>query len=245
MRIKIAVATVLTLFVSLSPVMALTRSDIREQVRYFINDATSTTTNTRWTDDVLNKRINIVQTDSAIWTRCLMGRVLITPVAEVSEYRMPDDLVTVDRVSYLSVTGSTISYRKLEWTTMSKMDIDKTNWEYVSASVPQWYYERRNLIGLHPKPSAAYCQARALKIDYYKVPDALDEDTDEPWDADYSLRGYHYLIVTGVVAMCKKDEGILNEYQAYQNEYMAQLSLMKEYINTKPDRGVQQIKITK
>jgi hypothetical protein len=232
---KTVLTAVFLLFLLCDIIFSLTRNEILEQIRYYVNDTTGTINTSRWTDDFLRKRIDIVQTEIAIFTKCLRGRCLITPIADQSEYRMPNNLITIDRVSFL-ISGSTIGYKKLDWASMVGMDRDVPHWENLSPGLPQYYYERRNFFGLKPKPARGYCAERAIKLDYYKKPDAMVDDADEPFDNDYSLRGYHQLIILGVVVMCKKDEYKWADVQYLQQEYMMWLNLMKEYIRTKPDR---------
>jgi len=239
--VKLGVILLLGLIALEMPVFALTRVEIKAEVRYCVRDTTSTVNNPRWSDDCLNNRVNIVQKEIALITNALKGRCLITPIAETQEYRMPNDLATIDRVSFF-VSGSTTAYKKLESVSMYALDRDIANWENMGSGLPRQYYERRNYIGLYPKPSSTYATSQALKIDYYKKPDDLILDTSEPWDGDYSLRAYHNLIVLGVSILCKKDEGNITEMQSLQSEYNVMLNLMKQYIATKPDEQ-QKIKI--
>ncbi len=190
------------------PSYALTRSEIRQEIRYDIRDTTDTVNiNNRFPDDILNSRINIVQDKIAAYTKCLRGRCLVTPVAETQEYRLPTDCVKVDRVAFINTSGSTTTYRRLEGRTLEGLDRDHFAWESRTSGLPQRYYVRRNLIGLDPKPSSTYAQSQSLKIDYFKKPTALDSDDDEPFDGDYSLRQYHDLVILGVVIMCKHSMG--------------------------------------
>lgn len=213
---------------------ATTRGEIRRQVRYDIQDTTDTVSiNTRFSDTILNVRINLVQEKITAETLCLYGRCFITPVAEQAEYRLPTDCLIVDRVSFLSITSSTSSYKKLDQWTLSGLDADVPAWEYASSGLPTKYYIRRNLIGLYYKPSSTYATARALKIDYYKKADDMTSDDDVPFDSDYSLTTYHNLVVLGTVIMCKRSMGV--DYSKEFAEYLAGLEIMKNNCRYNPD----------
>lgn len=222
---KLLIAIIGLLFCA-QAVFALTRSEIRYQIRYDIRDTTDTVNiNNLFSDDIINSRINIVQDEIVEYTKCLQGRCLITPIAETAECRMPSDLIAIDRVSYINTSGSTTTYRRLIGRHMFGLDEDYPAWESATSGLPREYYIRRNFIGLYPKPSSTYAQTKSFKLDYYKKADELDEDTDEPFDGDYSLIQYHKLIIKGVVIMCKSTMG--QDYTVDKAEYIADLERMK------------------
>ena len=218
-----------------SPAQCLTRGEIRTQVRWLVGDTeVSTTTNKqRWTDDIINARINIVQEEIARQTRCSYGRALSTPTAGIQEVLLPSDVLNIDRVTFISISGSTVAYRKLEGVTMPGLDRDNPTWESLPAGIPRYYYIRGQYIGLVPAPSSTYAVSKALKIDYYKKPAALTTDSCEPFDGDYALSAYHDLLIKGVVIMCRKDNG--QDASALIQEYYALIKQMGDEIRTRPD----------
>lgn len=230
---KILLSLAFCIFIT-SNLFALNTTQIEEQIRYQVRDTTDTVNNPRWSEDILLKRINIVQDDIVAFTKCLKGRCLVTPIAEYGEYRLPNDLLTIDRVTY-SISDSTTDHKRLTWMSLADLDIDKMTWEGIGSGLPREYYERRNYIGLYPKPSSTYATTKALKIDYWKKPEALSDDDDIPFDGDYSLYPYHDLIIIGVVIMCKKDEGSWQEVQVLQVEYAALLKSLHDYVLMRPD----------
>jgi hypothetical protein len=213
---------------------ALTLGEIRQQVRYDISDSTDTVNiNSVFTDTTLNARINMVVDQITSYTRCLKGRCLITPIAETQEYRLPEDCIAVDRVAFVSVAVSSTTYRKLVGREFVGLDVTYPTWESQGSGCPREYYIRRNLLGLYPKPSATYAQVRALKLDYYKRSAQMVSDSDEPFDGDYSLRQYHYLVITGVTVMCRRSLNI--DYSSLKSEFLADVAIMKESVKFAPD----------
>lgn len=228
----------LVTFLPFTRVSALTRGEVRTQIRYLINDTgVATATGTyRWSDNVLNARINIVQNEIVEVTRCLYSRHLTTAVAGVQEYDLPSDLMVIDRVAFLSIPGSTIAYRKLDWTSTTGLDRDIANWQSMGYGQPRYYYERGAKVGLYPIPSVSFSTYSALMIDYYKIPNQLTTDSDVPFDNQSNLSIYHSLIAKGVAAMCKLDDGKVAEYQILREEYRALMKEMRDAILTKPDK---------
>lgn len=220
---------------------ALQWSAIESQVRLQVADVEDTTNNNRYTSADLMARANMAQNDIAFITRCLYTQYSTATVADTQEYRKPPLLITIDRVSVVQST-TTAYWKKLNSNTMPGLDRDKMTWESYSAGPPTDYYERGDYIGLVPKPSSTYAYDTGLKIDYYKLPDEIDDDADEPFDGVYYLRPYHNLIVLGVVIMCKKDEGDWSAVQVLQAEYASMLNLMMESLRLKPDGRIQHIK---
>jgi hypothetical protein len=203
---KRLILVLLAIGVLTTSAFCLTGADLREQVRFRIQDTTSsvTTQDYSWSSDILNKRINIVQDLIVFRTRCLYGRSIIYSTASVQEYPMPSDCIMLDRVSF-SQNTSTTSYKKLAWYRLTGLDRDKGVWEGSAAGLPQNYYERNNFVGLYPKPSSTYAGTDTIKMDYYKKANSMDSDSAVPFDGVYSLYGYHNLIIEGVVILCLQD----------------------------------------
>lgn len=221
-----------------SACFGLTLSDIRSEVRRNVKDTTDTTNYTRWTDAVLTARINMVQKEVASYTRCCYNQYVTTPTAGTQEYAKPSDIITIDRVSYISYSSATANgqYKKVGWASMGMLDRDLVSWEYSADGLPRYYYERGEYIGLYPAPSTTYVSTGCLKIDYYCHPTDLSSDSDVPFNSDTDLYAYHSTIIPGVVAMCLKDMGDYAGAQASRAEYVDMMKFMKENILDRPDR---------
>lgn len=234
---KRLIAAVLVLFTAVSCALALDRGEIRDEIRNMVQDVSDNTNETRWSDATLNTRINMVQTEIEKVSRCTYGQYIATPTADTAEIAKPYDLIVIDRVTYISMTPANQQYKKLAWATINGLDRDFPTWEYQSSSNPRYYYERGDYIGLYPKPSSVYISTGCLKIDYYKYSDEMDEDSDIPFSGISDLFPYHDLIISGVVAMCLKDQKDLTGAQAYRSEYIDGMKYMKENLRDKPDYG--------
>ncbi len=232
---KKTVFTVLFLFLATIS-HALTLAEIRSEVRYAIKDSTKTVNTPRWTDDALNKKIDIIQRQIAVDTRCIYKEERSTPTANTSEYSMPTDCYIIDRVAYLSASSvtATMQYKKLEPWTLPGLDISyQTYWENLSAGLPTMYAEKGNSIVLVPKPSAVYCSTGAIKWDYFAIPETVSEDSDEPWNGLKNLYGYQYLIIRGVAISCLEDEGY--EISTKKQIYDVLIQRMTGALLDKPD----------
>lgn len=199
---------VLAILLFPSIVFGMTRSDIRDEVRLKIRDTSTTTANLRYTDAQLNKKIGFVEQEIAQATLPIYTKDLIDAVTGQIEYTISTDTIKIDKVVFL-ITSSTTSYKKLSNSTIQSLDNDKgLMWEGLPNGLPTNYYERGNVIGLIPAPSATYSTTNAIKVYYYKQPQGMGSDSDEPFDSIYSLRPYHYLIVLGASIKCKQDIGM-------------------------------------
>jgi len=230
--------TVLFLFSNL--VFGLTRGEIRTGIRYKIRDTTDTLNNDnpRWTDGILNQRINNAQDFIVGYTHCLYDKYLISPVTGQSEYNLPPGWTTIDRVSYMHTT-STSGYKKLTQSEQVNLDRDMQTWEIRTAGYPMYYYIRGSSIGIVPKPSGGYSHANALKIEYYKKPTDLTADTDIPFDGFYNLYIWHDLIECKVTAECLEDENKTTQADYLWKRFFMLLEIMKTETRWKPDYNPQ------
>lgn len=214
---------VISLFLVLCGIsQATTLSDIRSQVRYDIRDTTDTVNiDVRFSDTILNQRINIVQDYVVRYTKCLYTRNISTPVAGQQEYLLPSDCSAIDRVRF---TGSA---QRLVGRTLAGLDNEIPSWESTSAGIPRYYYRRGNNIGLYPAPSVTLATSGALKIDYFQKATAMTSDSDTIFNGDASLADYANVIIEGVDIMCLQT---MNEDTTkLENRYKFDLDSMKEW----------------
>ena len=217
---------------------ALTRGEIREQIRWTVGDVApqASTMTYRWSDDILNKRINIVQEEIASLTKCIVNRSTnVALIANQREYILPDDALNIIRVAFW-ITGSTASHKSLEWRSIGGLDNEMPFWETLAGGIPLKYYQRGKYIGLVPPPSSSYAATGNLKIDYVARPQPLSNDSDIPFNSDPYLYPYHKLIVLGVAIMCFTDDGNANMTAIIENKYYTLLNRMIEDVNYQPDK---------
>lgn len=220
---------------------AKTLEQIRWDIRYKINDSTNTVSSVKWSDAILNQRINDVQRNVCQYTRCIYVSSITTPVAETREYSKPPKCISIDRVSFLQ-TSSTSSYKKLEAATMGGLDVKFPTWEYNTSGRPLYYYERGAYIGFDRAVSSTYASTGAVKVDYFKYAEDMDSDDDIPFDGITYLELYHDVLVLGVSAMCLDDSNSAKA-AAVQSEYLAKVNLMLQSLQLKSDQQVQKITI--
>jgi hypothetical protein len=213
---------------------ALNLGEIRKEIRYGIVDTTDTVNSPRWSDSILNEFIDVAQKRIAMFTDCCYGRWTINPSTGIQEYSKPTDMYKIDMVRYMQ-TSSTYSYRRVDFKDFAALDRDiNTSWMNVSSGTPQFYYERGAYIGLYQKPSLSYSWTNALMIEGWKVPATMDDDSDIPWDADYSLTGFHFMIILDVVAKVKECEG--TSAADKKSEFWAMIDYFRRWVKSRPDR---------
>jgi hypothetical protein len=222
---------------------AKTLDELISAERYKLNDSTTASNSPTWSASELTTRNNYIQRQIAKYARCIYVSSITTPITDVKEYSKPPKCIVIDRVSYLQTT-STASYKKLEAITMGGLDVKLPTWENNSSGKPLYYYERGNKIGFERAISATYASTGAIKVDYYKYPDDMTTGTDYPFDGITDIVDlYSDIIVLGVVASCKEDEGKFNESQAILSQYIAGINSMIDTLNSKPDQSTQHISI--
>lgn len=223
---------------------------LRNHIRLLVKDTNSDTTKRRWSDAILNERINIAQDEVIKYTRCLESRITMDTVANTKEYQLPANCVVVERVAYsiytstYGVNSSTAGYKRLIYVTIAGKDKDVlSGWEATSASNPTEYYIRGStIIGLHPTPSSSYAGSNRLQIDYTINASSMTNDTDIPFNGSNQLYNYHSIIMSHVVAYCKYDENDLNSFSLWLQKFNAECEFMRKDILNIPDRYGQQIK---
>jgi len=200
--------TAIFVAVLFSPAVASTLGELRNDIRYHIIDTTTTSRTTRYSDSILNYRINQAAREIARASLPTYTTKLISPTTNQQEYTISTDTAKVDKVVY-QINSTTDSYRKLTYGTPQSLDNDKgLMWEQLSAGLPTHYYLRGNTLGLVPKPSGSYCFANGIKVYYYKSFADMVSDSDQPWDGQYNLIDYHYLIMLHVSIQCKDETGL-------------------------------------
>ena len=222
---------ILVLFVT-APVGALTRGDIRDQIRLFVNDTDTSLPN--WTDAQLNTRIEMAQIDVVKFSRCLQNTTYYTMVASQTMYAIGQDMLSIERVSYY-IVGSTSGYRNMKRYTIPGLDTENDVWENSTRGQPDKYYIWSSTIGLVTPPSISYSGKDKLKIQYVVMPSSFVADTSVPFNDVPYLYPYHELIIWYVVSMCKVDERLYSDAQYFDTKYYNLLKIMIAELQNKPN----------
>ena len=215
------------------------RGEIRAEIRRQVNDINSM----RWSDAVLNDRINAAQDDIAWRTRFVVNRTTIATSVGVMEYSLPADCLIPIRVSYDTDGSSlTVKYEELTYATIPKLDRDGGQyWETTSSGCPTDYYYRGNLIGIYPPPGQNYIPPRGdLRVHYVARPSTMTADSSIPYSVgtnEYrNLFPFHQLIVWHVCAQCAADEKDTGMMNFYWSKFLTDIQQIIAHFNNQPDK---------
>ncbi len=230
---KKILCTIFLIFFLTTQGYSLTRVEIRNEIRKILNDTPYTNQQQRWSNSLINQRINLAQDDICSKTRCLRNTFTITTTTGVREYDLPDNLLIIERVAYL-ITGTTDAWKKLEFSTLRTLDGESSEWENQGDGLPTKYCERGKHIVLKPTPSGTHAKTDALYIDGYALGDSLTSDTSVPFNNIKFLYPYHELIIYYVVSLCYLDEG--RDATFFQTKYMMGIKQLQDDLVDRPDR---------
>lgn len=222
------------LLLCVNVVYSMTLADMFLEVRRLVRD----TNGLRWTNSELTARCNEIQDEIASLTFCISTVTYVTTVALTREYSLPNDCMAIQRISYLVAT-TTGYYQPIENISVSKLDVDGSQWEYdATGGDPLNWYETRHKIGLDPVPSYAYARAAALRVEYFKKPDSLVSTTTTgiPFDGIQQLYAFHNLITQGVAYLCLMDDQNFTAASAMQAMYFQGIKNMIFFLDNKPAR---------
>lgn len=192
MKRKIFIILFLLFFIP-SICFSLTLSDIRGQIRNYIDDPSTDIAKQRWTDTEINFQINQAQRDICDITFCIIKSTSINLVTDTTDYTLPTDFYVTERVIY---DGDDI----LTEVTINAQDRDEETWIVFSSGTPTNYYinKENTKIGLYPVPSAKAAVPN-LDVWYIAVPTDLSSDSSVPFNSITKLYAYHHLIIYYVV----------------------------------------------
>lgn len=225
--------TLILLFYSCN-LFALNRGEIRTQIRNLIGDATAYVTVQRWSNDILNTRIEMAQLDIVRKSKCLEKTTYYYVHYGTRTYTLPTDYLAIARVEYF-VKGTTDIYKKIDRYTLLGLDNWNIYWQQLGKGLPEKYYLWANSIGLVPVASNDYKGTDKLKINYIAQPISMTGDSDIPFNSIPQLYPYHDLIIWYVMEMCKSDDNKKNEATSYFNKYYTLLRIMSSEFQEKDD----------
>lgn len=203
----------------------MNRQTIREEIRRLIKDVD--TTNPRWSDTVLNSRIDIAHDEIASLTKCIPYRYTANLVANTAEYEMPSYYIDADVVMYLDDESIKIDIEKKTEDELSEMD---SQWRSRSGT-PKYWYQRINYIGLVPYPTTA--KTNGLIVDMSKIPTAFTLDTDIPFDEVKELYPFHKALCYHVALACALDDGNEKAYVLFKKELDEVINSISSQVNSK------------
>ena len=103
---------------------------------------------------------------------------ILNTVQGTQEYSLSDNFSDIDENNILAVTIQSPTNTKLAYWPYGKLRADQPDFAQQGAGIPTRYYLKGGNIGFWPVPDS---DNYTVLIDYYKVPDELSNDSDEPF----------------------------------------------------------------
>lgn len=154
---------------------------------------------------------NLAQIDIARKTECIQDHVATDSIVEDGSYMLPEDFLTVKRVTY----NNAVMYP----TTIEKADIAYPLREQGNqVGTPNTYFIWGNILYLHPWPSTA--EVNVLELFYVRLPATLasaDEVSEIP-------ESFHEDIVKYCLALAKELDEDVVEAGKIRDEYMGRIA---------------------
>lgn len=200
------------------------REDIRLEIRRLVKD--TDTTNPRWSDAVLNERIDKSHEYICATSKCYPERYTVSTVANTAEYTMPSYYVHANTVMYYD--GS--DWIPLQKRTEQELDIEFPNWRS-DTGTPSYWYQRINSIGLVPYPTTS--TTNGLRVDMARIPTAFTMDTGIPYGGVTDLYPYHLAICYHVAQSCSMDDGVAEKYAIFKKEFDVFMKRLQSQMNNK------------
>lgn len=195
------------------------RQDIREEVRRLVQDTDSG--NYRWSDTVLNDRIDQAHERVAIITKCIIDLDNTDNiVANQSAYAIPTGFL--EPIDIRAKSGD-------KWYSLNKVTVEELNgsgddWRSASGTATS-YWTLGGYYNLYPTPDTAV--ASGISIDMYARPTAFTTDSDIPFNADPKLYAFHDIISYEVAGKCKQDDRKFDEANQILTVFQQKLREMK------------------
>jgi hypothetical protein len=204
----------------------MNRGDIRSEIREILKDTSTDTTQQRWSDAILNNRINRAQGKIAALTKCIGKRGTdIDIVNGTSEYDLDATYLSTVQVQIKDLAGN---FSPLEKKTEEELNLYHPYWRQ-DVGAPGIYYIARNKIGLYPCPD--YSRNGGLRMDYYCRPTDMTQDSDIPFDSKAILTDFHDLIVIEACRVSKFASGEKEDYLMLEQEFAKRIKEMKVILN--------------
>ncbi len=177
-------------------------SDFYSEIGRLLNDPN----NTRWTTDVLLKRMNLAATAVLAYTNSVKTKETLTPVVSTAEVQLDTDVMDVIRVDIMDNTN--------EWFPLTgiyrdQLDFTDPNWQQLNDGQPKrWTWDGTNQqLILVPKPSSDWANTNGLRVWEVQKPVDMALTTDVPFSSNAAMIPYHMAIAYWSAAQCWMDEG--------------------------------------
>lgn len=200
------------------------REDIRNEIRRLIRDTDSV--NPRWSDTVLNSRIDLAHERIASVTKCIETRIDDNIAADTAEYTLSSNWIDIISVM---IKNSNNEWMPLEKTTEKELDLLKEGWRNDDDVTPCKWYIRQNYLGLYPTPNTA--KTDGLRVDLHLRPTSMSADSMIPFNELYELYPYHEVIPFEVASKCLYDSSQFNEAIAFEQKVERLVNQMNQQLS--------------
>ena len=141
-----------------------------------------------------------------IWTV-----TLVTGTPSTGEAQIVDDREILLPSAFIAIDDGGVYYNSDMCPPTTIKEIKHTNKDWLDAEgTPHRYYLRGDMLGFDQKISAG----DTVRIYGIKMPDEISA-AQAPFDNDYRLTAYRYLLVEYCVAMCWKKKGEMTKFAFY------------------------------
>lgn len=231
---KCFLLALLLLGISLPSQATLVASDIISRARTYLKDQATNANRQYFTDAVLLGFLNDGQREANSINWVLQSSMSITLVGGTTEYAMPADFISTQRVWFKPTSGT---FGKLEASSMDKLDADNGNWTSASGLPTKYYIDRTTstavYLGFYPAPTTTSTGTATV---YYtqNMPD-VSVTTGQPFAGWNNLQPYtsalaYYIAYRGYMVLEEKDLAVV-----YYNEWLQLLQVMRQGMNRQPD----------
>ena len=217
-------AAVSFLFLITSPAASLDLSDIRDLVRFYVQD--EDTNNQRFSDDRLDDVINSGHRDAVVKTLLLEKTSSFVLVGGTTCYALPTDTIHIRRVTHKDKLMAQKSIANLDSTKGSQ-------WELTTGDPQNYYIFRSTQICFYPAPVSTSTGTAKVYLSYQ--PNTLSSDSDEPFDGLDSAVIYHDSLVWYTVWQVLVAERRFDEAAGFAAMYLSMIEQARQTFNANPD----------
>lgn len=213
----------------------ITLSTVTLRVREIIDDPNSTNGTMRYSSSTIYGLINTAQRLMCVNTWALTSWATQTLSANTTEYALPSNCLSIERVTIDKNADGTEEY--IPYITVHHLDIDKgKQWTVADSSqTPTTYYIRNRYIGIYPVPNNA---GAILKIWYVKIPSIMSTEGTYIFDGYTPLEVYWEALASYAAYQILLQEGKMTLLEPLSAIFAGSMIAIKEWITYRPEMDV-------
>jgi len=206
---------------------SMTLRELIAHSRQIIGDSSYYNPVPKITDARITSYLNEAQHYASAHAWAFVRRTTFTLSGRTTEYTLPNDFLTTQRVTLDDVI--------LNEATLPGLDGDGINWLSQSGK-PSSYYIRTttvSLIGFNPTPTET--STGSITLDYYTQLDDLVSQTDVPFNGQPDFYPLHETLAKFVAYRFFLSVGNMQLSDVYAKEFVTDISRLKEIPTIKPN----------